>query len=198
MNVAVDRYNSFPIAIDRPGIASSSIEDPLKVLQIPVELSVIYRVAEMLRTNAVQANPYSFSKTIHVGHSSGSSPLYNQENHHPTADDGLILTGFFLSEFCVGTAIAGFNSQIKNIIQPLRLGTQDNAAIVEVLAVLGAANKTLAFIKQHYPDLCATLADFRFAYPNLNLKDLVAGFEKPTLPTIRKLPTGCLMWEKAV
>ena len=198
VKVAVDQYNFFAIAIDRPVIGSSSIGDPPRVLQTPVELSVVYRLTEMLRTSAVQANSYSFSKTIHFRHSFGSSLLYNLANRHATASDGPILTGFSLSESYVGTAIAGFNSQINNITQPLRLGTQDNAAIVEALADLGAANKTLAPIKQRYPDLSATLADARFAYPNLNPKDLVADSEGPTLPTTRKLPTSHMIWETAV
>ena len=39
VHIAVDHYN-FTIAIDRPTSGSSSIEDPLKVLQMPVELPV--------------------------------------------------------------------------------------------------------------------------------------------------------------
>ena len=153
VNVAVDQYYFFTIAIDRPGIGSSSIEDPLKALQMPVELSVIYEMTKMLRNSALQDVPYSFCKIIHVGHSFGSSLLYNLAGQYPTASDGLILTGFSLSEAYVGTAIAGFDTQIASLNQPLRFGTQGYAAITETLAVLAAANETLAFIKQRVTDL---------------------------------------------
>ena len=82
---------------------------------MPVEFSVVYRVTEMLRNSAVQANPYCLNETIHVGHSFGSSLLYNLANRHATASDGLILTGPSLSEAYIGTAIAGFNSQITSL-----------------------------------------------------------------------------------
>ena len=58
--------------------------------------------------------------------------------------------------------MAGFNNQITSLHQPLRSSTQAYAVIVETLAVLGAANETPALIKQHYPDLSATLADDKF------------------------------------
>lgn len=53
VNVAVDQDNFFTIAFDRPGIGSSSIEGPLKALQMPVELSVIYEMTKMLRKCAL-------------------------------------------------------------------------------------------------------------------------------------------------
>ena len=194
MDVAVDEYNFFTIAIDRPGIGSSSIEDPLKVLQMPVELSVIYEMTKMLRTSALHDIPYSFSKIIHVGHSFGSSLIYNLASQYPTASDALILTGFSLSGSYVGTVIAGFDSQIASLNQPLRFGTQDYAAIAEALAILGAANETLAFIEQRYPNLGVTLADVELAFRRLKFEDLVAGFEGPVLPTTRELPTGYITW----
>ena len=194
VNVAVDQYNFFTIAIDRPGIGSSSIEDPLKVLQMPVELSVIYELTKMLRNSSLQDVPYSFCKIIHVGHSFGSSLLYNLASQYPTASDGLILTGFSLSETYVGTAIASFNSQIASLNQPLRFGTQEYAAIAKALAVLAAANETLAFIKQRYPDLGVTLADVELAFQHFNFEDFAAGFEGLILPTTRELPTGYVTW----
>ena len=186
--------NFFTIAIDRSGIGSSSIRDTLKVLQIPVELSVIYEMTKMLRNSALQDVPYSFSKIIHVGHSLCSSLLHNLASQYPTASDGLILTGFSLSETHVGTAVAGFGSQIASLNQPLRLGTQGYAAIAEAMAVLAAANETLAFIKQRYPDQGVTLADVELAFQHLNFEDLVAGFEGLVLPTTRELPTGYVTW----
>ncbi len=194
VDVAVNQYNFFTIAIDRPGIGSSSIEDPLKVLQMPVELSVIYELTKMLRNIALHDVPYRFSKIIHVGHSFGSSLLYNLASQYPTASDALILTGFSLSESYVGTAIAGFDSQIASLNQPLRFGTQSYAAIAEALAILSAANETLAFIEQRYPDLSVTLADVELAFQRLNFEDLVAGFEGPILSTTRELPTGYITW----
>ncbi len=194
VNVAVDQYNFFTIAIDRPGIGCSSIEDPLKVLQMPLELSVIYEMTKMLRNCALHDVPYSFSKIVHVGHSFGSSLLYNLASQYPTASDGLILTGFSLSESYVGTAIAGFNSQFASLNQPLRFGTQRYAAIAEALAVLAAANETLAFIKQRYPDLSVTSADVKLALQHLGFEDLAAGFEGLILPTTRELPTGYVTW----
>ena len=194
VDVAVDQYNFFTIAIDRPGIGCSSIEDPLKVLQMPVELSVIYEMTKMLRNCALHDVPYSFSKIVHVGHSFGSSLLYNLASQYPTASDGLILTGFSLSESYVGTAIAGFNSQFASLNQPLRFGTKGYAAVAEALAVLAAANETLAFIKQRYPDLGVTLADVELAFQHLGFEDLAAGFEGLILPTTRELPTGYVTW----
>ena len=195
VNVAVDQYNFFTIAIDRPGIRSSSIEDLSKVLQMPVELSVIYEMTKMLRNSALQDVPYTFCKVIHVGHSFGSSLLYNLASQYPTASDGLIITGFSLSsEAYVGTAIAGFYSQIASLNQPLRFGTKGYAAIAEALAVLAAANETLAFIKQHYPDLGVTLADVELAFQHFKFGDFAAGFEGQIQPTTRELPTGYVTW----
>ena len=194
MNVAVDEYKFFTIAIDRPGIGSSSIEDPLKVLQMPVELLVIYEMTKMLRNSALHVVPHFYSKIIHVDHSFGSSVLYNLASQYRSASDGLILTGFSLSESYVGTAIAGFGSQIASLNQPLSLGTQGYAAIAEAMTVLAAANETLAFIKQRYPDQGVTLADVGLAFQHLNFEDLVAGFEGLVLPTTRELPTGYVTW----
>lgn len=115
-------------------------------------------------------------------------------SQYPTASDGQILTGFSLSESYVGTAIAGFGSQIASLNQPLSLGTQGYAAIAEAMTVLAAANETLAFIKQRYPDQGVTLADVELAFQHLNFEDLAAGFEGLILPTTRELPTGYVTW----
>ena len=85
-----------------------------------------------------------------------------------------------MSESYVENAIAGFNCQIASLIQPLRLGTRDDAAIARALTVIGAGTKTLLFIRQHYLDLGVTLANIKPACQSLNPKSLVVKFSEKT------------------
>ena len=146
VNVAVDQYN-FTIAIDPLRIGSSSIEDPLEVLQMPVQVPVIYEMTKMLHNSALQDVLYSFSKIRHVGHSFGSPLLSNLASQYPTVSDCLILTDSSLSKSNVGTSITCFDTQIASLNQPLRLGTECYAAIAEALALLAASQRDISFYK---------------------------------------------------
>ncbi len=77
IDVAVDRYGFSTLSIDRLGVGSSSIADPLSVIQVPAELSAIYELTKMLRRGTLPNVPHAFSKIVHVGHSLGSILTYN-------------------------------------------------------------------------------------------------------------------------
>ena len=194
MDHAVDQYGYFTFAIDRPGIGSSSVADPINDLQMPLELSVVQEMTTMVRNGAFSNIPYCFSKIVHVGHSFGSSLIYNLASQYPTTSDGLILTGFSLDDSHFGTAIAGFGNQIARLNQPIRFGNQSHAAIAKAQSILLAANETLAFIQQHYPTLGLYITDIELAMHRYKHSDFAMGFPGLTLPATRELPTGYLTW----
>ena len=67
VDLAVDTYGFYTLAIDRFGVGNSTVADPVSIVQAPVTLSSIYGITKMLRNGAVPSIPYAFSKVVHVG-----------------------------------------------------------------------------------------------------------------------------------
>jgi hypothetical protein len=195
VDVAVDQYGFCTIAIDRLGIYPSSIvADGVNTLQLPLEMAAVYEITTMLRAGTLSNVPDTFNTIVHVGHGFGASIIYEMVAQDPTASDGIVLTGFSQADIFFPLALAGLDSQLARLNQPLRFGNESYAAITQALLVVGAANNSLAYINEFHPELDLTLAEVDDALQNLNFLDLVAGFEGPILPTTLNLPNDYLTW----
>ncbi|KAL7941494.1 alpha/beta-hydrolase [Trichoderma barbatum] len=81
------------LAIDLPGHGSSTLPDPNKVVQMPVEAAVIDAIAASLRS---KSNPLgvSFPKVVFTGHSYGSLTGVAAARFAPNFVDAIVLTGW--------------------------------------------------------------------------------------------------------
>lgn len=123
VNMAVDTYGYSTLAIDRFGIGSSSIADPLSVIQAPATMSAMYEITKKLRAGTLPGVPQRFQQVIHVGHSFGSVLTYELVSEHPDASDGIILTGYSQNGSYVSAATAALNLQLARLNDPARFGT---------------------------------------------------------------------------
>lgn len=135
IDVAVDKYGFCTLSIDRSGIGNSSIADPSQVIQAPVEMSALYEVTEMLRNGTIPNVPRAFKKVVHVGHSFGSVLTYNLVAQHPSASDGIILTGYSQDGAFFFQTIANFNSKLARLNQPLRFGNISSTVVQQGLSM---------------------------------------------------------------
>ncbi|KAK8126294.1 uncharacterized protein PG998_002053 [Apiospora kogelbergensis] len=101
------------LAWDRLGLGESSRLDPVKEVQLPLEVEALRELTRLIRAGSVDlkgtpANAGTkFDKIVHVGHSLGSSVVYALAAVDKTALDGIVLTGWstvtdFMDEGFVG------------------------------------------------------------------------------------------------
>jgi hypothetical protein len=96
------------IAVDECNYSTLSMGvDPLNVVQAPAELSALYEVTKMLRTNTLPGVTQRVDKIVHVGHSYGSAFSYSFAATHPTFTDGFTLTGFSMNASFLPVTVAG-------------------------------------------------------------------------------------------
>lgn len=86
----------------------------------------------MLRSNSIPCLGMNRApaKIVHVGHSFGSILSMGLAALHPTATDGLILTGYSTNTSFMATTIAAWNMQIAAYNQPLRFGGGDLSTLL--------------------------------------------------------------------
>lgn len=94
------------LAWDRLGLGESTRLDPVREVQLPLEVEALRELTRLLRAGSVDLKPgpnanaddgattRPFDKIVHVGHSLGSSVVYALAALDKTALDGIVLTGW--------------------------------------------------------------------------------------------------------
>ena len=194
IDVAVDQYGFCTLSIDRLGEGNSSKADPLSVLQAPAEMSALYELTMMLRNGTLPNVPQAFSKIVHVGHSFGSALSYLLAIEHPTASDGLVLTGFSQNASFLSATVASWDSKLARLNQPLRFGNISNAAVSEALSPLSNLTERIASSLAPYN---VTSGEIQQYLQTTDIGDLLAGLQPTQLPKMADLPSGYLTWTDA-
>ncbi|KAL8733293.1 MAG: hypothetical protein Q9181_003632 [Wetmoreana brouardii] len=194
VDVAVDQYGFCTLSIDRIGEGNSSKADPLSVLQAPAEMSALYELTMMLRNGSLPNVPHTFSKIVHVGHSFGSGLSYLLAVMHPTASDGLILTGFSQNGSFLPTTVASWDSKLARLNQPLRFGNISYSAVSGALSTIGASSPDLTQIANGLAKYNITLGEIQQLFQTTDLGNFVAGAQPTDLPHMADLPSGYLTW----
>jgi pimeloyl-ACP methyl ester carboxylesterase len=78
---------------NRLGIEPSTIADPYKIIQAPVELATLASLTLLARAGNISHVPIP-KKVVHVGHSWGSVLSLGLASVAPQLTDGIVLTGF--------------------------------------------------------------------------------------------------------
>ncbi|KAI1851802.1 hypothetical protein JX265_013159 [Neoarthrinium moseri] len=95
VNFALD-HGYATLSWDRLGHAGSSHGDPVREIQLPLEVAALHELTRLARNGSISdiGRPDGFGKVVHVGHSLGSSITNALAVVDPAASDGLMLTGF--------------------------------------------------------------------------------------------------------
>ncbi|KAL8670558.1 MAG: hypothetical protein Q9168_004906 [Polycauliona sp. 1 TL-2023] len=194
IDVAVDQYGFCTLSIDRLGEGNSSKADPLSVLQAPTEMSALYELTKMLRNGTLPNVPHAFSKIVHVGHSFGSALSYLLAVMHPTASDGLILTGFSQNGSFLPSTVASWDNKLARLNQPLRFGNISYAAVSNALSPLSGLT---AKISESLAQYNITSGEILQYIQTTDIGDLLAGLQPTQLPKMADLPSGYLTWTDA-
>ena len=194
IDMAVDEYGFCTLSIDRLGEGNSSKADPLSVLQVPAEMSALYELTMMLRNGTLPEVPHAFSKVVHVGHSFGSTLSYLLAIMHPTASDGLILTGFSQNGSFLPATVASWNSKLARLNQPLRFGNISYSTVSEASSALSSLT---AQISNGLETHNVTPDEILQEGQTTELGELLAGLQPTQLPTRADLPPGYLTWADA-
>ncbi|KAI4236131.1 MAG: hypothetical protein L6R40_006256 [Gallowayella cf. fulva] len=197
IDVAVDHHGFCTLSIDRLGEGNSSKADPLGVLQAPAEMSALYELTMMLRSGTLPSVPQAFNKIVHVGHSFGSGLSYLLAVMHPTASDGLILTGFSQNGSFLAPTVASWDSKLARLNQPLRFGNISYTSVSGAFSMMGASASNLTAISNGLAQFNITVGEIQQVLQTTDLGDLFAGLQPTQLPHMADLPSGYLTWTDA-
>lgn len=201
IDVAVDQYGYCTLSYDRFGIGNSSQADPYDVVQAPAEVSALYQLNLMLRMGTLPTVDQAFNESgtiVNVGHSFGSQQSYMLAAMYPNITDALILTGFSFNGSALRQTIAGFNTKIARLNQPLRFGSTSAAVAIDILteAANGSSLPIPSAIRA-LSSLNLTSEDFTNILQTTEIWDLIAGFNAMPAPIPQNLSTGYLTWSDA-
>lgn len=160
-------------------------------------MSAIYELTIMLRNGTLPNVPQAFSKIVHVGHSFGSALSYLLAVMHPTASDGLILTGFSQNGSFLPITTAGWDSKLARLNQPLRFGNVSYSAVSGALSMLEVSSSNLTAIAEGLAQYKITLGELQQVFQTTDLADFLAGAQPTQLPHMADLPSGYLTWTDA-
>lgn len=199
--MAVDQYGFCTLSYDRFGIGNSSHADPYNVVQAPAEVSALYQLNSMLRMGTLPTVPHAFNETgtiVNVGHSFGSQQSFMLAAMYPNVTDALILTGFSFNGSSLFSTVAGFNTKIARLSQPLRFGSTNATAAIETLT-MSAKGSTISISNamSALSSLNLTTEDYQNILQSTEIWDLIAGYNKVPPPIPQNLPRGYLTWSDA-
>lgn len=160
-------------------------------------MSVLYELTMMLRNGTLPSVPQAFNKVVHVGHSFGSKLSVALAAMHPTASDGLILTGFSLNGSYLGSTVASWDSKLARLNQPLRFGNISYSAVSGALSTLVPSASNLTELANGLSNFNITLGEVQEILQTTDIGDLFAGIESYKLPKAADLPSGYLTWADA-
>lgn len=116
---------------------------------------------------------------------------------HPTASDGLVLTGFSQNGSYLPTTVASWDSKLARLNQPLRFGNISYAAVSGALSMLGLSGSDLTQITNGLSKYNITLGEIQQVFQTTDLSNLLAGLQPTDLPHMADLPSGYLTWTDA-
>lgn len=151
----------------------------------------------MLRDGTLPDVPQAFTKIVHVGHSFGSALSYSLAVNHPTASDGLILTGFSQNGSFLSTTTASWDSKLARLNQPLRFGNVSYTAVSSALSTSPLSSNNLTALAESLSEYNITLGEIQQVFQTTDLGDLLAGLQPTQLPHMADLPSGYLTWTDA-
>ncbi|KAL8958039.1 MAG: hypothetical protein Q9193_004828, partial [Seirophora villosa] len=162
-------------------------------------MSALYELTMMLRNGTLPSVPHAFTKIVHVGHSFGSALSYLLAIMHPTASDGLILTGFSQNGTFLPTTVASWDSKLARLNQPLRFGNISYPAFSDALSMLGASGSNLTAMAAGgtFGQSNVTLGEIQQLLQTTDLANFLAGAQPSQLPHMADLPSGYLTWTDA-
>lgn len=105
---AVDDHGYSTLTWDRLGIGASSKGDPVKEIQVFLEIAALAELTTLVKERRIQCVNVDFSKIVHAGHSFGAVMTYALANQYPNLTDAIILQGFtqatdYLGQFALGS-----------------------------------------------------------------------------------------------
>ncbi|KAF7559040.1 hypothetical protein G7046_g5099 [Stylonectria norvegica] len=113
---AVDQSGYSTFAWDRLGVGASSKGDPVKEIQVFLEIAALKELTTLFRAGQIEGVSCPATKIIHVGHSFGSVISYGLTNMYPELSDAIVLTGFSQTNaFMGGFALANNFIPITNV-----------------------------------------------------------------------------------
>lgn len=151
----------------------------------------------MLRSGTLPSVPQAFNKIVHVGHSFGSGLSYLLAVMHPTASDGLILTGFSQNGSFLAPTVASWDSKLARLNQPLRFGNISYTSVSGAFSMMGASASNLTAISNGLAQFNITVGEIQQVLQTTDLGDLFAGLQPTQLPHMADLPSGYLTWTDA-
>lgn len=117
---------------------------------------------------------------------------------YPNVTDALILTGISFNGSALSSTVASFNTKIARLNQPLRFGsTQADVAFDTLAELFGDSRASLKAAITAFKSLNLTTEEYRYILRSTEIWDLLAGYEKTTVPIPQDLPTGYLTWSDA-
>lgn len=160
-------------------------------------MSALYELTIMLRNGTLPSVPQAFNKVVHVGHSFGSTLSVALAIMHPTASDGLILTGYSQNGSYLPTTVASWDSKLARLNQPLRFGNISYSAVSEALSTLMPSASNLTELANALSRFNITVGEVQEILQTTDIGDLFAGIEPSKLPKAADLPPGYLTWTDA-
>ena len=141
--------------------------------------------------------PHIFKKVVHVGHSFGSVLTYNLVASYPDTSDGIILSGYSQNASFFSAIIAGWNSKIARLNQPLRFGDVGSTAAKQALSKFISPEFNTTSFEKFLAENNISAADVQSVIESTELGDLITGFDLMSQPQAQNLPTGYLTWSDA-
>jgi pimeloyl-ACP methyl ester carboxylesterase len=196
MDVAVDQYGYCTLSYDRLGIGNSSHADPYTVVKAPAEVSALYQMNSMLRMGTFPTVNHAFNEPgtiINVGHSFGSQQSYMLAAMYPDVTDALILTGFSFNGSALLSTIAGFNTKIARLNQPLRFGSTNAGVGIDTLTIAAnGSDFSVSDAMSALSSLNLTTQDYMNILQSTEVWDIIAGCNMIPAQIPQDLPTGYL------
>lgn len=139
---------------DRLGTGLSSHPDPIKIVQLPLQVAIVHEIVRLLRSGAISGN--SFKHVIGVGHSYGSIQTQMVTEAYPEDFDAVVLTGFTTSGTGMPISFTSQDLAVASEAVPLRFAGLSNGYLSTSLV---AGIQALFFRAPQFDPALLNLAD---------------------------------------
>jgi pimeloyl-ACP methyl ester carboxylesterase len=152
----------------------------------------------MLRMGTFPTVYHAFNESgtiVNVGHSFGSQQSYMLAAMYPNVTDALVLTGFSFNGSALLSTIAGFNTKIARLNQPLRFGSINTATAADAISMaVKGGGVDLPSAVSALSSLNLTDQEMLTIAQSTEIWDINAGYNMMPAPIPQDLPTGYLTW----
>ncbi|KAL4908487.1 hypothetical protein BDW74DRAFT_175171 [Aspergillus multicolor] len=126
------------LTYDRLGVGSSDKPDAYDVVQVPVQVEILKKIATLARSGALVQHasslPFtvpSFNKTVLVGHSYGSGLTISVLAKYPHLADGAVSTGLIPNTQVGAAGQRAFGLEYAATSNPSRFGDRGSGYVVQ-------------------------------------------------------------------